>query len=172
MILTIATPWGPLHAYSEGLYLGLLLGSRMFAILLTFLATLSQMHLSEFIEALRTLRVPSSVLGSLLIMFRYVPLFMEERSRMQDAQLLRGYSQGKRFERIKSMGYLVGTTINRSFDRSTRVYESMSLRGFGKGTMVSGSGFRKSDAILPALLLAFVVSLPFLVSIVLEVLTL
>jgi len=172
VILTIPTPWGPLYAYSEGLYLGLLLGSRMFAILLTFLATLSQMHLSEFIEALRTLRVPSSILGSLLIMFRYVPLFMEERTRMQDAQLLRGYSQGKRFERIKSMGYLVGTTINRSFDRSTRVYEAMSLRGFGKGTMVSGSGFRRSDAILPALLLAFVVSLPFLVTIVLEVLTL
>jgi cobalt/nickel transport system permease protein len=172
VILTITTPWGPLYAYSEGLYLGLLLGSRMFAILLTFLATLSQMHLSEFIEALRTLRVPSSVLGSLLIMFRYVPLFMEERSRMQDAQLLRGYSQGKRFERIKSMGYLVGTTINRSFDRSTRVYEAMSLRGFGKGTMVSGGGFRRSDALLPIILLALVASLPFLVTIVLEVLTL
>ncbi|MFW9788508.1 MAG: energy-coupling factor ABC transporter permease [Candidatus Thorarchaeota archaeon] len=172
VILTISTPWGPLHAYSEGLYLGLLLGSRMFAILLTFLATLSQMHLSDFIEALRTLRVPSSVLGSLLIMFRYVPLFMEERSRMHDAQLLRGYSQGKRFERIKSMGYLVGTTINRSFDRSATVYEAMSLRGFGKGTMVSSSGFRRSDTILPFILLAFVVSLPFLVSIVLEVLTL
>jgi cobalt/nickel transport system permease protein len=170
VILAINTPWGPLYAYSEGLYLGLLLGSRMFAILLTFLATLSLMQLSEFIEALRTLRIPSSILGSLLIMFRYVPLFMEERSRMHDAQLLRGYSRGKRFERIKSMGYLVGTTINRSFDRSATVYEAMSLRGFGKGAMVSGSGFRRSDVLLPIILLFFVVSLPFLVTTILEVL--
>jgi cobalt/nickel transport system permease protein len=170
VILTINTLWGPLYAYSEGLYLGLLLGSRMFAILLTFLATLSHMKLSEFIEALRTLRVPPSILGSLLIMFRYVPLFMEERSRMHDAQLLRGYNRGKRLERIRSMGYLVGTSINRSFDRSAIVYEAMSLRGFGKGSMVSGSGFRRTDALLPLILLIFVLSLPFLVTTILEVL--
>jgi len=170
VILTINTPWGPLYAYSEGLYLGFLLGSRMFAILLTFLATLASMTLSEFIGALRTLRVPSSILGSLLIMFRYVPLFLQERSRMQDAQLLRGYSRGKRFERIKSMGYLVGTTINRSFDRSTTVFEAMSLRGFGKGKIVSGHGFKRSDVFLPIMLIAFVLCLPYLVTIIMEVL--
>ncbi|MFW9974829.1 MAG: energy-coupling factor ABC transporter permease [Candidatus Thorarchaeota archaeon] len=172
VILTISTPWGLINAYSEGVYLGLLLGSRMFAILLTFLATLSHMKLVEFIEALRTLRIPASILGSLMIMFRYIPLFMEERSRMHDAQLLRGYSRGKRFERVKSMGYLVGTSINRSFDRSAIVYEAMSLRGFGKGTMVSGSGFKRSDILLPIILIVLVLSLPFLVSIVLEVLSL
>jgi cobalt/nickel transport system permease protein len=172
IILTINTPWAPLHVYSEGLYLGLLLGSRMFAILLTFLATLSQMHLSEFIGALRTLRIPASILGSLLIMFRYVPLFMEERLRMHEAQLLRGYSHGKRFERIKSMGYLVGTSINRSFNRSATVYEAMSLRGFGKGPMVSGRGFKRSDLLLPLILLVFVAILPSLVSLLMEVLTL
>lgn len=172
VILTISTPWGLINAYSEGFYLGLLLGSRMFAILLTFLATLSHMKLVEFIEALRTLRIPASILGSLMIMFRYIPLFMEERSRMHDAQLLRGYSHGKRFERIKSIGYLVGTSINRSFDRSAAVYEAMSLRGFGKGTMVSGSGFKRSDILLPVILIVLVLSLPFLVSIVLEVLSL
>ncbi|MFW9963774.1 MAG: energy-coupling factor ABC transporter permease [Candidatus Sifarchaeia archaeon] len=172
VMLTISTPWGPLYAYYEGLYLGLLLGSRMFAILLTFLAVLSHMKLTEFIEALRTLRIPASILGSLMIMLRYVPLFMEERSRMHEAQLLRGYSRGKRLERIKSVGYLVGTSINRSFDRSATVYEAMSLRGFGKGTMVSGSGFKHSDILLPILVLVFVLSLPFLVSIIMEVLML
>ncbi len=172
VMLTISTPWGLINAYYEGVYLGLLLGSRMFAILLTFLATLSHMKLVEFIEALRTLRIPSSILGSLMIMFRYIPLFMEERSRMHDAQLLRGYSRGRHFERIKSVGYLVGTSINRSFYRGANVYEAMSLRGFGKGMMVSGSGFKRSDILLPIILLAFVLSLPFLVSIILEVLSL
>ncbi|NHI89961.1 MAG: hypothetical protein EAX87_10580 [Candidatus Thorarchaeota archaeon] len=172
VVLTIFTPWGPLNVYSEGIYLGLLLGSRMFAILLTFLATLSQMHLSEFIGALRTLRIPATILGSLLIMFRYVPLFMEERSRMHDAQLLRGYSNGRRFERIRSMGYLVGTSIDRSFDRSSTVYEAMSLRGFGKGTLVSGRGFKRFDLLLPLILLTFVAILPSLVSFLMEVLTL
>ncbi len=172
IIYTIYLPWGPIHAYSEGLYLGLLLGSRMFAILLTFLAVLSHMTLSEFIGALRTLKVPSSILGSLLIMFRYVPLFMEERSRMQDAQSLRGFSRGRRFERIRSLGYLVGTSINRSFDRSVTAYESMTLRGFGKGMVVSGAGLKRSDALLPILVITLVVSIPFLVPLIMEVLLL
>jgi cobalt/nickel transport system permease protein len=172
VIYTIHLPWGQIHAYSEGLYLGFLLGSRMFAILLTFLATLSHITLSEFIGALRTLKVPSSILGSLLIMFRYVPLFMEERSRMQDAQSLRGFSRGRRFERIRSLGYLVGTSINRSFDRSVTAYESMALRGFGKGMVVSGAGLKRSDALLPILVITLLVSIPFLVPLIMEVLLL
>jgi energy-coupling factor transporter transmembrane protein EcfT len=171
VILTIGTPWGPINAYLEGLYLGLLLGARMFAILLTFLATLSHMTLNDFIGALRSLRIPASILGSLLIMFRYVPLFMEERSRMQDAQMLRGFSRGQRLERIKSLGFLVGATINRSFDRSVTAYEAMSLRGFGNGTFVSGSGFKRSDAILPLLILFIIVSAPFIFPLILEVVT-
>jgi len=169
VIFTIILPWGPLNAYSEGLYLGLLLGSRMFAILLTILAALSHMTLSEFIGALRTLRIPNSIVGSLLIMFRYVPLFIEERSRMQDAQRLRGFSRGRRFERIQSLGYLVGTSINRSFDRSITAYESMSLRGFGKGAKVPGAGLRKSDVILPLFVVFLILSLPFMFPLIIEV---
>jgi energy-coupling factor transporter transmembrane protein EcfT len=172
VIFTIALPWGNLYAYSEGVLLGLLLGSRMFGILLTFLAVLSHMTLSEFIGALKTLRVPTTILGSLLIMFRYVPLFLEERSRMQDAQKLRGFSRGKRFERIRSLGNLVGTTINRSFDRSVTAYEAMNLRGFGEGAMVSSSGFRRNDLALPLFLLLMILSIPYLVPVLLEVIIL
>ncbi|MFW9808907.1 MAG: energy-coupling factor ABC transporter permease [Candidatus Thorarchaeota archaeon] len=171
-IFTIQMPWGQVSAYSEGLYFGVLLGSRMFAILLTFLATLSHMTLNEFVGTLRSLKVPSSILGSLLIMFRYVPLFMEERSRMKDAQLLRGFDRGRRFEKIRSLGYLVGTTINRSFDRSVTAYEAMSLRGFGREMKIAGTGLKKSDTLLPLLILTLLVSLPFLVPMIMEVLLL
>jgi len=170
VILSIGLPWGALNAYQEGLTFGILIGFRMMTMVVLFITALSHMSLTEFIGALRTLRVPTAILGSLLIMLRYIPLFMTERKRMQDAQHLRGYSHGKRFERIKSLGYLVGTTIARSFDRSATVYEAMSLRGFGKGTTASGSGFKRSDALLPFLLLLFILGLPFLVSIIMEVL--
>ena len=172
VIASFALPWGTLYAYQEGLTFGILIGLRMMTMVFLFITALSHLSLTEFIGALRTLRMPTSILGSLLIMLRYIPLFMSERKRMHDAQLLRGYSRGKRSDRITSLGYLVGTTINRSFDRSATVYEAMSLRGFGKGTMVSGSGFKRSDALLPLLLLVFVLSLPFLVSVLMEVLLL
>jgi cobalt/nickel transport system permease protein len=172
IVATFEFPWGPLHVYSEGIYLGILLGTRMFTILLTFMGALSHISLTDFVGSLRTLRVPQSILGSMLIMFRYVPLFMEERSRMQDAQKLRGYERGRRIERITHLGNLVGTSINRSFDRSVRVYESMSLRGFGRGMIVRGAGFRKRDVLLPMAFLLLLLSIPFLSYAIAEVLIL
>ncbi len=168
VLFTLQLPWGSVYAYREGLLLGLLLGLRMFAILITFLAALSHMTLSEFIGGLKTLRVPTSILGSLLIMFRYVPLFIEERSRMQDAQVLRGFDRGKGLDKIRSLGYLTGTTIDRAFDRSSTVYDSMTLRGFGRGMMVTSGGFRRSDSVLPVLLLTLLMTMVFLIPPVLE----
>lgn len=174
VIFSIELPWGTLHAYREGLLLGLLLGTRMLTLITLFTVTLSHLSLTEFIGALRTLRVPEAILGSLMIMLRYIPLFIEERELMHDAQVLRGYEKGERLEKVKSVGYLVGTTIDRAFDRSASVYESMSLRGFGKGSVILGAGFKKSDAILVPLLamaiLAIHFVLPVLVSFSIEVL--
>jgi cobalt/nickel transport system permease protein len=172
VVATLELPWGPLLVYSEGIYLGILLGARMFTILLTFMGALSHISLTDFVGSLRALRVPQSILGSMLIMFRYVPLFMEERSRMQDAQKLRGYERGRRVERVTHLGNLVGTSINRSFDRSVRVYESMSLRGFGRGMMVRGVGFQKRDVLLPVAFLLLLLSAPFLSKVIAEVLIL
>jgi len=147
-LLTIPVPWGQLVAYQEGFDLGLIIGTRIFGIVTLFLAALSHMSLSEFIGALKTLRIPTSVLGSLLIMLRYIPLFLEERNRMQEAQQLRGFQRGKRWEQIKSLGYLIGSIIDRAMDRSVAVYEAMTLRGFGHGMFIVGVGPRRSDLLL------------------------
>jgi cobalt/nickel transport system permease protein len=168
VFFTLQLPWGSINAYWEGLFLGVLLGTRMFAILMAFLAALSHMTLSEFIGALKTLRIPTAILGSLLIMFRYVPLFVEERSRMQDAQALRGYDSGSGIGKLRSMGYMAGTTIDRAFDRSAVVYDSMQLRGFGKGMMVTSGGFRRSDSVLPVLLISLLMAMIFLMPPLLE----
>lgn len=152
LLFTIPLPWGLLNAYHEGLEFGFLLGFRMMTMVILFIAALSHLSLSEFIGALRTLKVPVAILGSLLIMLRYIPLFIGERSRMQDAQSLRGYERGGRFEKIKSLGYLIGSTIDRAFDRSISVYEAMTLRGFGGGMVVQSAGFRRSDVFLIFLL--------------------
>jgi len=148
VIGTIATPWGSLNVYSEGIGFGLLLGSRMFALILLFVGTFSHLTLSGFIGALRTIRVPNTILGSLLIMLRYIPLFIEERKRMQDAQSLRGFERGTWSDRIRSLGSLVGSNIDRAFDRSISVYESMKLRGFGGRVTIKGAGFRRADIVL------------------------
>jgi energy-coupling factor transport system permease protein len=148
ILYSIPVPWGQLVAYQEGLNLGILIGLRIFGIITLFLATFSHMSLAEFIGALKTLRIPSTVLGSLLIMLRYIPLFIEERHRMQEAQQLRGFERGGRTDRIRSLGFLVGSTIDRAMDRSVIVYESMTLRGFGRSMLIVGAGIKKNDLLL------------------------
>ena len=148
IIFSFAVPWGYLVAYREGLSLGFLFGFRIFGIVTLFLAALSHMSLIEFIGALKTLRIPVSILGSLLIMLRYIPLFLEERHRMQEAQQLRGFHRGSRSERIKSLGFLIGSIIDRALDRSVAVYESMTLRGFGHGMFIIGVRPRQRDILL------------------------
>ena len=161
---TFTTPLGLIFVYQEGIELGILLGLRMIALILVFLSTLSHMTLTEFIGALKSLRVPGLVLGSLLIMLRYIPLFLEERGRMQDALALRGLQRSSRTERVKSLGSMIGSTIDRAFGRSVTVFEAMKLRGFGKGMNIQGSGFRRRDLFLLILLLftiyAFFLVLP------------
>ena len=148
VVFVISLPWGLLTVYQEGLDFGFLIGLRIYGLITMFLASLSHMSLAEFIGSLKTLRLPSSILGSLLIMLRYIPLFVEERLRMQEAQELRGYERGKRMERIRSIGFLVGSTIDRAMVRSVVVYESMALRGFGRGMHVTGAGVKRSDILL------------------------
>jgi energy-coupling factor transporter transmembrane protein EcfT len=147
----VQTPWGVLNAYWEGVMLGVLLGLRMLFLVTLFIVTLSHMSLSEFVGALRTLHVPTAVLGSLLIMLRYIPLFMSERTRMQEALSLRGLERGARSSRVSSLGYTVGSTIDRAFGRSRAVYESMTLRGFGRGMVMKNAGFRRGDMCLAVL---------------------
>lgn len=158
VIMSIPTPLGPLNVYSEGVVMGLLLGLRMFALLILFLTVLSHMTLSDFINALRTLHVPTVIIGSLMIMLRYIPLFLEERSRMQEAQFLRGFQQGTRWSRIKSLGYLVGSTIDRAFDRSIVVYDAMALRGFGLGNPHRVRDIRIIDSLLVLVLVGLLIA--------------
>ena len=169
IIYSFAMPWGPLHVYQEGIVLGILLGLRMLTLITLFIITLSHMSLTEFIGALRTLRVPAMILGSLLIMLRYIPLFMTERKRMQEAQLLRGYERGERIDRIKSLGYMVGSTIDRAMDRSIAVYESMTLRGFGKNMVVKGAQFKRGDSILLLLIILTILGAFNIIPVFLEV---
>lgn len=172
IMTSIPLPWITLYIYQEGFEFGILLGLRMFGLILLFISTLSHMTLVGFIGALRTLRVPVLILGSLLIMLRYVPQFLEERSRMQEAQMLRGFEKGSRWDRIKSLGFMIGSSIDRGLDRSVTVYEAMKLRGFGRGMMVTGSSFRRKDALLAILLILLLLSVVYVIPPVLEVIPL
>jgi energy-coupling factor transporter transmembrane protein EcfT len=54
---------------------------------------------------------------------------------------------------------MIGSSIDRAFDRSISVYESMKLRGFGGKVVLRGGGFKKLDTVLLVILILLYVAL-------------
>ena len=147
-IAVFSTPWGLLMMNLEGLQLAVLLVLRASTIVLLFILTLSHMTFMDFLSALRAVGVPALLTGALLVMLSYIPQFMQEQTRMREALTLRGLELVSRTDRLRSIGFLLGSVIDRAMARSVRVYEAMALRGFGRSELVVGSGLRRADLFL------------------------
>ncbi len=78
--------------------------------------------------ALRLLHIPEEIVTVILLMHRYLMVFIKEVERLQQAYRLR--APGQRGLKFKTWGSFVGLLLLRTMDRAEEVYESMKLRGF------------------------------------------
>lgn len=87
-------------------------------------------------QALRMLCVPGSFVTVILLIYRYVTLFLQEVNRMTQAYALR--APGQKGINYRAWGALVGQLLLRAMDRASLVYESMCLRGFSGEFLYGG----------------------------------
>ncbi len=113
---------------------GMLAGARLGLVVLAGVQLMVLVGMSTplpaLLSALRWYRVPALLVEIGLLMYRYLFLFVEEASRMRQAQRLRGPDVPWR----RAMGGLSSLGANlliRSYDRSQRVYDAQRLRGGG-----------------------------------------
>ncbi|MCR5574541.1 MAG: cobalt ECF transporter T component CbiQ [Bacteroidaceae bacterium] len=78
--------------------------------------------------ALRQVHVPAILVTVLMLIYRYLIVFLKEVERMTDAYSLR--APGQRGVNFKAWGTMVGQLLLRSSDRAQTVYDSMLMRGF------------------------------------------
>lgn len=83
----------------------------------------------EILIELRRLRLPSVMLGTLALMYRYLPVLAEESRRMQRARSSRTFSSGRRFA-WRNLTLIIGRLFVRSADRAERIYLAMCARGW------------------------------------------
>lgn len=147
--------WGPLSASREGLALMLLISIKCNAIIMLLLTLLASMHFAALGAALEQLRCPPKLVFLFLFAYRYAHVAVAEWRTLHDAARLRGFAPRTSMHCYRTIGYLLGMTFVRGFDRSRRVYEAMLLRGFA-GHFQSLESFRAStrDLLFSALLLA------------------
>lgn len=122
-----------------------LLLKGLFAVAATYLLMVTT-PMEDLCRTLRKLRVPAILVTVIMLIYRYLSVFLEEVARIRTAYSLR--APGQKGVHFKVWGSLAGMLLLRSMDRSETVYQSMSMRGF-KGEFPFGRDrrFTRKDLI-------------------------
>ena len=118
---------GPLAVTGGWLSLGVLLAKGLFSFLTVWLLIAST-GMEDVCAALQQLHLPRVLVTTILLIYRYIVLLLQEGHRIATAYALR--APGQRGIHFKAWGSLLGQLLLRSIDRAQLVYESMQLRGF------------------------------------------
>ena len=129
---TIIWQWGWLNLRWEGCQETLLIVVRFFCILTVSLVLFGTATILNSIKGLRGLGLPQVILDMTLLTYRYLEELGEMLKTMQRAMRLRGFNPHLfNYRQIEILTRLIGSLIVRSYERSTRIYQAMILRGYG-----------------------------------------
>ncbi len=140
---------GPLVLSSGWLALVSLLLKSVLTLSATFLLLMTT-GIEKLAYALQILKVPRLFILQILLTYRYILVLSEELSRMLRSYFLRAPSKKGLHHAV--WGPFAGQLLLRTYDRASRVYQAMVLRGFA-GTFQPGplKGFTWQDAVFTAI---------------------
>lgn len=135
-LLPLTTPgeaaWrlGSMQFSREGFWLAIGIAMKGNAVLLWLIALLGTMDPITLGHALSHLHVPDKLTHLLLFTVRYLDVLHREYLRLRAAMKARGFRPRLDRHTYRSLGYLVGMLLVRSFDRAERILAAMKCRGF------------------------------------------
>lgn len=135
-MLPFTTPGTPVFTFlgaeasKEGFEHAIMIGIRANAIILMMLSLFSAMTPVTMGHTLFRLKCPATLVQLLMFTVRYVSVLHDEYQRLRVAMRLRGFKARNCFHTYRSLGYLFGMLLVRSFERAERVLEAMKCRGF------------------------------------------
>ena len=121
---------GPFTAGSPGLHQALAILLKTNIVVLVLAAMLGRMEPMEFGRGLAGLGFPRKLVTLLLLTIRYLDVLRRDYRRLRRSMQVRGFRARADRHSLRSLGYLVGMLLIRSFDRSERVLSAMRCRGF------------------------------------------
>ena len=119
--------------------------------------------ITTVMDSLAWFRVPSVIIDTMMLMFRYIGILSEESTRMYRAQASRcGHSKSvSYFKKIANYGNIAGSLLVRAFDRSVKVGNAMVSRAYtGKYALFSYEKKKmpKKDVLVGALIIVASIS--------------
>ncbi|MCS7095779.1 MAG: cobalt ECF transporter T component CbiQ [Candidatus Bathyarchaeota archaeon] len=126
------TPVFSLPIFVEGVEFGMLIFSRCLAAVCVLVLLVQTTPIIEVMGALERFHVPSVLLDTALLMFRYIHVISEEAEAIHRAQQSRcGYSKSVGYlGKLRNYGTLFGMLLVRSYERAVAVGNAMLSRGY------------------------------------------
>ncbi|WP_319484601.1 cobalt ECF transporter T component CbiQ [uncultured Cohaesibacter sp.] len=144
----------------EGLLQAVVILLRANAIVMATLPLIATIDAVTFGHALASLRVPERLVHLLLFTVRYIEVLHTEYKRLRTAMKCRAFAPSNSLHTYKSVGYLVGMLLIRSFERSERILMAMKCRGFnGQFHLLKEFSLTRKDCAFALLSFLFILSL-------------
>ncbi|MDJ0681806.1 MAG: energy-coupling factor transporter transmembrane component T, partial [Xenococcaceae cyanobacterium MO_167.B52] len=84
------------------------------------------------VKGLRSLGLPSVIVDMTLLSYRYLEEVGAMVDTMERAMKLRGFDKHNfQYRNLQVLARLIGSLLVRSYEKSTRIYQAMILRGYG-----------------------------------------
>ncbi len=112
---------------SAPVFLSAVLKSNLCVFAMLLLTWTTPFH--DLLQEFRRLRLPSVLLTTLALMYRYLPVLAEESRRMQRARASRTFRRERRLA-WKNISAVLGRLFIRSTERAERIYLAMCARGW------------------------------------------
>jgi cobalt/nickel transport system permease protein len=140
--------WGGFVASREGLLQALAIAAKANAILLMLMAMVGSIPTVKLGHALQRLHVPATLAHLLLFTIRYLDVLGAEYARLRRAMTARAFRPRTDRHTWRSLGWLVGMLLVRSFERAERVLAAMKCRGYtGRMPTLHHLRFRPVDGL-------------------------
>ncbi|MDO4943384.1 MAG: energy-coupling factor transporter transmembrane component T, partial [Lachnospiraceae bacterium] len=99
-----------------------------FFAVISSLILISSTGIEEICYSLKLLHIPNMIIMTIMLIYRYIVLFLKEMQRIWISYQMRAPRQ--KGINYKAWGSMIGSLMIRSIDKAEIVYESMELRGY------------------------------------------
>lgn len=132
----------------EGVIFTLVLTIKANAIVLILVSLLATSSIFDIVHGLRHLGMPDKLVFLFFLIFRYTWVIFDEYEKIVRAIKARGFKLKTSIHTYRTIAYLVGSLLVKSYNRSENLYKAMSCRGFsGKFWILDHFRFSLRDAI-------------------------
>ncbi len=159
LVLPLTYPGKPLleiiglRITEQGLLFTLLLTIKANAIILILISLIATSSIFDIVHSLLHLKIPEKLVFLFFLIYRYLWVLYDEYEKIMRAAKARGFKLKNSIQTYKTIAYIVGSLLVKSYNRAENLYRAMVCRGFcGKFWLIDHFKLRRADLLIAILL--------------------